>query len=406
MKSFKLLLFGIMAIVGIATTSAVIAPMIDFEIGSVAIAISSMALIYGLSAPKVAMFDVIPGVQAAQLFTQKLIALFRDETPVKGFLRSMFKSEFSPTKFVSIGVKRGTELVAADVHRYSDGNRNKSTISSLKTFLPPYFHEFLDASDHELYDAMVTAIATGDLTFFSQMTREMALDFVELRKKIERAIELQCAQVLQTGVITLTSGDDIDFKRKSASIVAYNSSNDFSDNAVDPSEVLLEGCEFLRTKGKASGAIFDAILGDEVLMALLNNTKFQAKNDLKKIDLDTIFPPNMMPEGMAAHGVMSVGSYKVRLWTYPETYETTPGTSVKYIDTKKLILLPQNPNFKLAYAAVPQLIMNGRIPQVGEYLIQEEFKEIEGIHRLHIKCAPIPIPVAVDQIWTATILTA
>ena len=401
---FKLALFALLATAGCMVSASVVAPILELSIPSVAIGIGALAVVASLGMPKTAMFEVIPGIQSMKLFTQKLVSVYQEDIPVKGFLRSFFKADFSMTKFVSIAVRRGTELVASDVLRYSDGNRNKFTKASLKTFLPPYFHEFLDASDHHLYDAMITAISNNDLTFFAQMTREMAKDFVELRKKIERAVELQCAQIFQTGIITLNSGDNIDFKRKGASINAYSAPNNFADNAVDPSEVILEGCNFLRQTGKANGAIFNLILGESALPALLNNAIIQSRNDIKNMNLDQIYAPEMMPEGMALHGVLSCGSYMVRLWTYPETYETSPGTSVNYIDAKQIILLPLNPDFTLAYAAVPQLIKEGRIPQTGEYLIQEEFKDIEGIHRLHIKSAPIAIPTAIDQIWNAQVL--
>ncbi len=402
---FKLALFAILATAGCMVSASFVAPILEFPIAPVALGIGTMAIVASFGMPNLALFEVIPGIQSMKLFTQKLVAVYQEDIPVKGFLRSFFKSEFSMTKFVSIAVRRGTELVASDVLRYSDGNRNKFTKASLKTFLPPYFHEFLDASDHHLYDAMITAISNNDLTFFAQMTKEMAKDFVELRKKIERAVELQCAQIFQTGIITLKSGDNIDFKRKAASIVGYSLPNDFSVDTVDPSEVIKEGCEFLRQTGKAQGSIFNLILGDEVISSLVNNAIIKGRNDLKNINLDQIYTPEMMPEGMALHGELTCGSYKVRLWTYPETYESTPGTSVNYIDSKKIILLPLKPDFTLAYAAVPQLIKEGRIPQTGEYLIQEEFKDIEGIHRLHIKSAPIAIPTAIDQIWTATVLS-
>lgn len=401
---FTLALFAFLATAGCVVSASFVAPIFELPIAPVALGIGAMAVIASFGMPKLAIFEVIPGIQSMKLFTQKLVAVYREQTPVKGFLRSFFKSEFSMTKFVSIAVRRNTELVASDVLRYSDGNRNKFTKASLKTFLPPYFHEFLDASDHHLYDAMITAISNNDLTFFAQMTREMANDFVELRKKIERAVELQCAQIFQTGVITLKSGDNIDFKRKAASIVGYSAPNNFADDTVDPSAVILEGCNFLRETGKANGAIFNLILGESVIGALLNNAIIKSRNDIKNMNLDQIYSPEMMPEGMALHGELSCGSYKVRLWTYPETYETSPGVSVNYIDSKQIILLPLKPDFTLAYAAVPQLIKDGRIPQTGEYLIQEEFKDVEGIHRLHIKSASLPIPTAVDQIWNAQVL--
>jgi hypothetical protein len=348
-------------------------------------------------------FNMAIPVQDAQgLFTKKLVAVYKEMPVVKSFLRSLFRTSVSMTKEVSVAVQRGSEMVAVDVFRYSDGNRNSFDKSTERIIVPPFYHEWMSVSEHRLYDQVITALANGDTMFFAQMTQETADDLVALQNKIERAIELQCAQVMDSGIVTLASGDNIDFKRKAASIVAYNAANDFSISTVDPRKVLEAGAVFIRQKGKSQGQYMNAILGATALTDLLNNPKIQGSSDLRDIQLGSLSIGMQTATGAVPVGELSCGSYKVRLWSYPESYDLS-GTSTPYINDKKVIMFPDNPNFVMAYAAVPQLIKNGTIPQKGEYLVQEFLDEKRASHEVHIKSAVVAVPVAIDQLYTVTV---
>jgi len=352
-------------------------------------------------------FDTVIPVQDAQgLFTKKMVAFYKEMPQVMSFLRSFFTVSESMTKEVSIAVRRGSERVAVDVYRYSDGNRNTFDKSTEKLFVPPFYHEYLSANEHRLYDQVITALSEGNTTYFAEMTRELAEDLMELQKKIERATELQCSQVFETGIITLNAGTNINFQRKAGSLVDLGAGNYWATGTVNPYDTLEAGCVFIRTKGKAQGTVFNAILGSEALSDLLNNTIFKERQDLKNMALDSVRAPQRDSVGATFHGEITCGSYKVRLWAYPEYYEDSTGTSIPYVNPKKVILLPEAPKFVLAYAAVPQLIQDGKIPQKGAYLIQEFLDEKKGSHEIHIKSAPVAVPVAIDQIYTVQVVAS
>jgi len=353
----------------------------------------------------VAMSTIIPTVQAQSLFTSKVVAVYREKIAVSGFLKSFFTPVESFTKYVSIAVRRGDEKVAVDVNRYSDGNRNTFSKETQKEFLPPFYDEYLTANNHKLYDTVIAMARTNDTTFFAQLVQETGENVMELQKKIERAIEVQCSQIFETGVVTLKNGTDIDFGRKAASIVAYNVANDFSVGTVSPYKVLQSGCEFIRKEGKFNGGTFNAILGSEALTALLENTIVQDRGDIKDFSLDMIREPQRNAEGATMHGTLTCGSYKVRLWAYPQYYKNEAGNLTEYINPKKVVLLPEITNFNLAYAAVPQLIgEDGSIPQRGAYLVQDFRDAKAGEHTIHVKSAPLPIPTAIDTIYTVEVL--
>jgi hypothetical protein len=100
-------------------------------------------------------------------------------------------------------------------------------------------------------------------------------------------------------------------------------------------------------------------------------------------------------------GQITAGNYLVNCWGYSEGYRTSNNTFVKYIEDHNVILLPERPNFKLAFAAVPQLIdeQNPTV-QKGAYLIGERKDQYNAIHEYDVKSCGIAVPVGVDQMYT------
>lgn len=344
----------------------------------------------------------IPASQARAQFTQALVDTYKEIVPVKGFLRSFFPTVEKSSKYLSIEASRGFELIALDTLRGTEGKRNVFGKSTEKIFLPPYFREFFDMTDLDLYDVLMgQENITGEQ--FGQLRAQASEKLQVLINKIERAYELQCAQVLETGVVTLNTGDNIDFNRDAASLVD-NTSNPWTNGAVNPYDQMQVGCTFLRTKGKSQGSIINAIMGDEAYNAFLENTIVKERADIRNYSLDDIRGPAREATGAALHGQVSAGAFKINIWTYPEYYEQTAGTPIPYVNPKNVILLPENPRFHLAFAAVPQLI-NGASQNVkGAYKVSEFTDEREASHIVDVQSAGLAIPVAVDQIWTAEVV--
>lgn len=339
------------------------------------------------------------------LVTKKAIATYLERPKVTGFLRSFFPSKVSMTDLISIAVKRGSEFIAVDVARYSDGNRKTSDKSTERLIRPPLYHQYLSVNQHRLYMQVLGALANNDGTFFKELNAELANELEDLVDTINRAIEVQCKQVLEDGIVQLAENVDIDFQRKAASLVAYNVANDFSIGTVSPYEVFKIGAKFIRTKGKSQGGKFNIILGEDAMSAFLENTIVQKRNDIKDFSLDMVHEPQRNATGGTLHGKISFGSNTGFLWTYDEFYDTEAAAENPYVNPKLVIMLPIKPNFMTAFGAVPQLIgKNGKIQQKGELLFQEFFDKKKGSHEQHVKSAPIAVPIAIDQVWTAQVL--
>lgn len=356
--------------------------------------------------------STISTVQARALLTIKMVALYKERVVVTSFLRSFFKEETSETKEISIEVQRGTEKIAVDVERGTEGNRNSFSKSTEKIFLPPYYREYFDMTDLNFYDRLFTTEGVVDLNTFSRWVGVVVESFGLLQDKIERAYEVQASQVFETGIVTLVNGTNINFGRKSAALVAYSTGHNWANDANDPTTILESGCDFLKTKGKMTGGRINAIVGTEALTALYNNAKFKATADVRRIDLINISGPRRIANtGAALHGELSVGSYTILVWTYPQFYDTKAALHVPYINPKKVILLPEDPKFVLSYAAVPQLLLGegkklpqGVSSQPGKYLLGTYIDEKNSSHIGDMKSAGITVPVGVDQIYTVQVV--
>ena len=113
-----------------------------------------------------------------------------------------------------------------------------------------------------------------------------------MKYKIERAYELQCSQVFTTGIVQLTNGDNIDFKRKAASMVVKEAAEYWSVDGIDPRADMKAGADFLRKIGKCTDSEFIVNLGAKALTDLLANPNVNDDKIKKTINNLTAYHKN------------------------------------------------------------------------------------------------------------------
>ncbi len=354
----------------------------------------------------------IPIGEIKGVFSKALIAVFTSQKRTTNFLRSFFVEEISNTLNVSIQVRQGTSKVAVDVARGTEGNLNASSYESEKIIQPPYYEEKINANELDFYDKVFGSEGATAKTV-ADSAKEFVEDMNKCRDMIERAMELQCAQIFDNGQVQLKKATNINYKRKAASIQA-TALNDWLNQANDPAVDFKKGAKFLRENGNTNATAFDCILGGDALDALLNNAKLKEKSDLKDVDLNSINAPQALKESVGAmfHGELSAGSFRFRLWTYPQFYTAANGAKTYYINEKKMIMLPPDPDFKLAFGAVPTLVTDrttgvpiGFANVRGKYAIQDYIDVTKQAHYFAVKSCPIAVPVEVNAIYTAVCIS-
>lgn len=348
----------------------------------------------------------IPSSQARARFTQAAIDVYKERPQVMQFLSSFFPAKEYATRYLSLEVQRGTEYVAADVIRGTQGNRNTFSKSTEKVFDPPYYREWFDITSLDLYDRLMGS-TTIDAGIMSQLLNNAADKYGMIQAKIERAYELQRAQALTTGIITLQNGDNIDFQRDALSLVANGAGNTWATGTVDPRENIQTGCNFLRTKGKVQGGVFNIIMGENAYSDFVNNTIIQNTADIMRMDFINLNAPQRNSTGASYMGRIACGPYLVDIWTYPEYYETSNNVMTPYIDPKKYVLLPQTPRFEMSFAAVPQLL-DEENPNVvtGAFVFQDYRDEENEVHKYYVKSAGCAMLKAVDHVYTEQVVAS
>jgi hypothetical protein len=347
------------------------------------------------------MSEVISTTDAQALYTKKIIAVYKERNKVPtSFLRSFFKVVESDTKEVSILVERGTEKIAVDVARGTKGHRNAFSLKTEKVFVPPYFREYFDATEMDIYDRLFTSDSI-DESVMAEFVKGVVDKLRALQAKIERTYELYCAMVFQTGVVELQNDTNINFLRKAASMVDLNATTGYWSVSGHDLYVDLEtGCDFIKTEGKAEGSVFVAILGRKAHSTMMKNSVFLAKQNMVSMKLDQINTPQSNSVGGKYHGRLTCGPYEVDIWTYPEKYQDKTLNWHNYIDETNVIILPPDPNFVFAFGAVPRLFKGKIGKQPGQFVFGEYLDEEEVTHKFDVKSAGVPVPVAIDCIYT------
>lgn len=346
---------------------------------------------------------------AQQLFTKKLTAVFSDRLEPKTLLASMFTETESWTLEIATQTERVAELIAKDTVRGTDGNRNVFGKSTEKLFIPPYYNEYFDITQLDGYNQLYgdPSALISDVVF-DRFLQTVSSKLMLLQDSIERAYEKQRADVFLTGIITLADGSVIDFKRKTISIRTLTGTALWTNAAADPNDIFIEAANFLRIEGKSPDATYNVIMGENAYKGYLGNAAVLKRGAIFNWNMDRLIPSVRAATGYADHGTVSAGSYNFNLMTYPSFYDSYSGSTLTkgtpYIDTDKIIVVPQTCKNVMAYAAVPQLLSTGATPMKGKWFIYNWPDQKLTTHDYGVKSAGVAIPVAVDQIFTAKVV--
>jgi len=340
--------------------------------------------------------------------TQALVARFLDQARVRTGFGAFFPSETTLAKQISIEVERHGKPMAVDVQRCTDPIRNIFSKSTEKIFVPPYFHESFDFTSCQSYDVTFGRGVVPQGSFMQSIFQEANKELLAIQNKIKRAVLLQQSQVLTTGIVTLNSGDNIDYKRKAGSMVTKTVSGEkwTAPTTSDPVKDLKAACEFLRGTGNSGASEVNAIMGSQAFENFMSSAKVQALGDIRNVNRIAIDMPMMDGvSGLVLQAKVGAGDFIVYIWTYNETYENASGVETRYLDTNTVVVLPTDFVGKTVYAGLPAVMGD---PISGQYVanIEAEYNVYDVIDQKKrnweyiVDSAPLVVPVSVDRIYT------
>lgn len=349
---------------------------------------------------------VISLLDHSNLLTRKIVDKFEDKVDVKQGFAGFFPRETTPSLRVGLQVKRNNRLMAVDVMRFANAQSVKRTKHTEKLFVPPYYRLETIFSASDIYNETFGVGVEPTKSQARAMMQEVLDATSEHKDMIERAIQKQQAEVLQTGVVTLKNGDSIDFKRKAASMP--NITNKWNTAAGNPIKDMQDGAEFLRDEGNSNGSIVNVVMRREVFQAMLANDNFKSTSNLEQnINRSNIdFPQMDGVSGMTLQGKVALGDFIGYIWTYNQGYQVDADSGItKYLDGDKFIMLAEDFKGATVFGAVPAEGAGGMpVAKEGEYYFRS-YTDKKTISKIFdTSSAPIVIPVTVDRVYTGKVL--
>ena len=344
-------------------------------------------------------------------FTKRVIGLFMDLAQPTLFFKSFFRTETTEALQLSLEVERSGRPVAVDILRGSEGRITRRDKSTEKIYIPPYFDYKYNLQALDGYDRLFgesNEISSGHwMRVVNQTAREVAKNV----DRINRRYELMSAQAFLTGIVTMKNGDNIDYKRKAASIVAYAASHGWDVNTINPGLIMEQGAEFMIKEGLVNpGTEFNVICGKEAWNAFRANEERQKEGDIKDQKFQDLISPVPFGNGSVLKGRFSYGNYNFRLWGYDGYYDDPDNsdTTTAYMDSKKIVMLPDTVDFVFGYGGVPAMVNVGeeRMPSTmeGEMVGYQYADEAKTAAFFGVRSAGLPILSFVDRLFTATVV--
>lgn len=293
-----------------------------------------------------------------------MLDAFRQKANPTLFLSSWFRTppqNITNKKKVVIDVKRNEEMIAVDVIRSTGGNFNNNKRFTTKEYEPPMYNEYASVMPEELLDRLPGMTEYSEIMNAAQLLAIITDDQVELKDKILRAIEWQAANVLFTGTNILINNDTIDFKQKGTH--SFNAATSWATaGSADPIADLATALELNRKDGKVNSNI--VVFGKQAWNDFLNIDSAKEKFNFRRVNLIDIGPPVFNELGATFHGMITVGSYEVQAWTYPQYYLVPSGFSLPnqgtlqpYVPTDLVLVIPSPELIRmdLVFAGIPDL---------------------------------------------------
>lgn len=307
------------------------------------------------------------------------------------FLRDTFFTgikEFA-TKAVDIDIKVGTRKLAAYVSPLAEGKVVEGQGYRTDSFTPPYVKEKVTIKPQDLFEreAGATIYAGGDSPA-ARAARELGEKLGDLEDRFTRLEEFQCAQALDTGIVTCVGegiNATVDFQMPAAHKITLSGTDLFTDAASKPDEFLIDTCAMI---AQASGLAPDrAIIGLDAWKAFSSNAAIKEKLNNRRIITGQINPQNL-PNGVTYLGTFSDAGVDLDMYAYQEWY-VDPATSTEkpMVPVDKLWLGSTRARNKKLYGAIQDLKAGGlaamaRFPKSWE-------QEDPSVRWLMLQSAPL-----------------
>lgn len=347
---------------------------------------------------------------ALREFTQRVLEPYKQERKVLSGFKSWFPDEISGASQVTWEVKKKGRPIAVDINRWEDGKVTSSVKSSQNKYIPPLYNLKAQMDAYDSFERVFGGSDGVDTVDLKALVKDVGDEVKENVMRIERAEELQRAQLLLTDEVTLSAADSISFRRDASLLVGYSAGIDWNIATVNPGDIMVQLVRAMITKGDAINSLpFDVVIGSEAIIALQDSELLKVGGDVKDQHYMDLAIGATNRAGMTPQGALSRGSFRFNLWTYEDYYDISGGSSnIQYMDPKSIIVLPKNTDFVMFYGATKTWKGTGEnaIPTVTKgkrnFYQQNDLASFSKYYG--VMSAPVALSRAVDNVGTATVI--
>lgn len=370
--------------------------------------------------------------QASKLYAEGMMEYYSDYSAPTSLLESFFPRKKTSGLYVPWSVKRTERNVAEEVPRGTEGDNVKANKTSEKRVKPPYVKLATNLTELDAYPLVFRPEANfsprqADVNALVQQTLSVIDDIGDM---ISLFATRQVSQFLNTGILNFSTIDPIDYRRKTyaGTLAAIDSTTGLglysvqggdkattaNNNFIVISQKVLN---FMRIQGKmVGGGNVIGIFGEEVVETILNTTAIKERINFRRADLINFKSPKLMSTGGVFHGVMTIGSYNVEIWTYPDGYnDPTTGVYTDFLGAKDVHYFAPTFSGQTAFADVPFVPGSTTTPFTNSSTIAKRYMnkiqsnlpgvvpfmvikpEVES-HKFGLKACPVAMPFSIDQV--------
>lgn len=291
--------------------------------------------------------------------TRQLLEAYKQVAPPTMFMSGFFKSparNFHSSEEVEIDIIRSGREISVAIQSLSAGYReNSKGLYTNKSFKPPVHKESFSLDSGTLLKRMPGQNPFESPNFRGNAIMRMMEGMQDVERKIRRSVELQAAQVLQTGAVTLKDSNganifELDYKMKAThkptTSVTWGAAGDDKladlealadaindDGMTEPTDVFF------------GATAWDKFKDDAKVLGLLDN---------RRVVLGGIAPEKR--NGAKYMGWIELGSYRVNMWTYNGKYENPEnGNVTRYMDPDKVVMLDADARLDATFGAIPNI---------------------------------------------------
>lgn len=300
--------------------------------------------------------------------TKVMLASYEQDAEPTMFLSGMFQSprrNFHNSEEVEIDIIRSEEDISIAIQDLSTGARlNAEDIYTNKAFKPPVHKEAGAVNAHNLIKRMAGQNPFDSVDFQANaIERGMRLGR-KLQRKILRAIEVQSAQVMTLGVVTLINDAgvavySIDYKPKATHFPT--AANAWNTALATMLADIASLANVIRGDGLSNPDLL--LMGDADYELFIQDESVLARLDNRRIAGNAIVPMERLGNGGIFRGTIEIEAYKYDIYTYAGRYKhPQTGVSTKYIPDGKVIVKSSSGRMDATFGGIPRITTDSRVP--------------------------------------------